>query len=127
MLGFFRDIDDDGIKADMKTIKVVNVMVAHNVGETQARMLENRVLRRIFGSRREEVTGEWRKLYNNELNDLYCSQNIIRVIKSRRMGWAGHEARIGERRDANKFLVGKLEGKRPLGSPRRRWEKNINP
>ena len=61
-------------------------------------MFENRVLRRIFGPRRDEVTGEWRKLHIEELNDLYCSPNIVRVIKSRRMKWAGHVARIGERR-----------------------------
>ena len=76
-------------------------------------------------SRRAEVTGEWRKLHNEEPNDLYFSQNIIRVIKSRRMRWAGHVARMGDRRGAYKFLVGKLEGKRPLGSPSRRWEDNI--
>jgi hypothetical protein len=107
VLDYFRDIDDDGIKADMKTIKVVNVMVAHSEGGREAGVLENRVLRRIFGSRRDEVTGECRKLYNMEFNNLYFSQNIIWVIKSRRMKWAGHVARMGERRGANKFLVGK--------------------
>ena len=81
-------------------------------------MFENRVLRRIFGPKRDEVTGEWRKLHNEELNDLYSSPNIVRVIKSRRMRWAGHVARMGERRGV---LVGKLEGKRPLGDPGVDW------
>ena len=82
--------------------------------EGRLRVFENRVLRRIFGPKRDEVTGEWRKLHNEELNDLYSSPNIVRVIKSRRMRWAGHVARMGERRGV---LVGKLEGKRPLGDP----------
>ena len=85
------------------------------------RVFENRVLRGIFGSKKDEVTGEWRKLHNKELNDLHCSLNIIRVIKSRRIRWAGHAARAGERRDVYRVLVGKPEGKRPLGRPRRRW------
>ena len=85
----------------------------------------NRVLRRIFGSRRDEVTGEWRKLHNEELNDLYCSPNIVRVIKSRRMRWVGHVACMVERRGLYRVLVGKPEGKRLLGRPRRRWEDNI--
>ena len=83
------------------------------------------MLRGIFGPKRDEVTGEWRKLHNEELNDLYCSPNIVRVIKSRRMRWAGHVARMGERRGVYRVLVGKPEGKRPLGRPRRRWEDNI--
>jgi len=78
------------------------------------------VLRRIFGPRRDEVTGEWRKLHNEELNDLYCSPNIVRVIISRRMGWAGNVVRMGEGRGVYRVLVGKPEGKRPLGRPRRR-------
>ena len=82
------------------------------------------MLRRIFGPKRDEVTGEWRKL-RDELNDLYCSPNIVRVIKSRRMRWAGHVVRMGERRGVHRVLVGKPEGKRPLGRPRRRWEDNI--
>ena len=89
------------------------------------RVFENRELRKIFGPRRHEETGEWRKLYNEELNDLYCSHNIVWVIKSRRMGWAGHVARTGERRGTYRVLVGKPEGKKPLGRPRRRWEDNI--
>ena len=88
-------------------------------------MFENRVLRRIFGSKRDEVTGEWRKLHNEELNDLYCSPNTVRVIKSRKMRWAGHVARIGERRNVFRVLMGKPEGKKPLERPRRRWEDNI--
>ena len=71
------------------------------------------------------VTGEWRKLHNEELNDLYCSPNIVRVIKSRRMRWEGHVARMGKRRGVYRVLMGKPEGKRPLGRPRRRWEDNI--
>jgi hypothetical protein len=88
-------------------------------------VFENRVLRRIFGPERDEVTGEWRRLHNEELNDLYSSSNIIRVIKSRRMRWAGHVARMGEGRGAYRILVGRPEGRRPLGRPRRRWEDNI--
>jgi hypothetical protein len=82
------------------------------------------VLRRIFGPKRDEVTGEWRRLHNKELYALYSSTNIIRVIKSRRLRWAGHVARVGER-SAYRALVGKPEGRRPLGRPRRRWEDNI--
>jgi hypothetical protein len=80
---------------------------------------------RIFGPKRYEVTGEWRKLHNEELNVLYCSSNIVRVIKSRIMRWVGHVARIGEGRGVYRVLVGKAERRRPLGSPRRRWEDNI--
>jgi len=86
---------------------------------------ENRVLRRIFGPKRDEVTREWRKLHNEELNDPYFSPSIVWVIKSRRMRRAGHVARMGERRGVYRVLVGKPEGKRPLGRPRRRWEDNI--
>jgi hypothetical protein len=88
-------------------------------------VFKNKVLRRIFGRKRDEVTGEWRRLYNEELNDLYSSPNIIRVIKQRRMRWAGHVARVGEKRGAYSILVGRSEGRRPLGRPRRRWEDNI--
>ena len=93
--------------------------------ERRLRVFENRVLRRIFGPKGDELTGEWRKLHNEELNDLYSSPNIILVIKSRRLRWAGHIARMGERRDVCRVLVGKPERKRPLGSPRRKWEDNI--
>ena len=88
-------------------------------------MSENRVLRRVFGPRRDEVTGEWRKLHNEELNDLYSSPNIVQVIKSRKMRWAGHIAGMGDRKGTYRVLVGKPEGKRPLGRPRCRWEDNI--
>ena len=83
------------------------------------------MLRRIFGRKRDEVTGEWRKLHNEELNDLYSSPNIILVIKSRRMRWAGHVACMGDRRGEYRVLVGKSEGRSPLGRPRSRWENNI--
>jgi len=75
--------------------------------ERWLRVFENRVLRRIFGPKRDEVTGEWRKLHNEELNDLYCSHNIVRMIKSRRMRWARHVARMGERKSIYRVLVGK--------------------
>ena len=87
-------------------------------------LFENRVLRKIFGPKRDKVTGVWRKLLE-ELNDLYSSPNILRVIKSRRMRWAGRVARMGERRGLYRVWVGKAEGKRPLGRPRGRWEDNI--
>ena len=88
-------------------------------------MFKNMVLRRIFGPRRDEVTGEWQRLHNEELNDLHSLSNIVRVIKSRRMRWAGHVVRMGEERGAYRVLVGIPEGKRPLGRPRRRWVDNI--
>jgi hypothetical protein len=87
-------------------------------------MFENRVLMKIFGPKRDEVTGEWRKMHNEELRDLYSSPSIIRIIKLRRMKWAGHVARRGEKRNAYKLLVGNPEGDRPLGRPRRRWVDN---
>jgi len=92
--------------------------------ERKLRVFENMVLRRIIGPRRDAVMGEWRRLHNEELNDLYSSSNIVQVIKSR-MRWAGHVARMGEERGAYRVLVGKLEGKRPLGRLRRRWVDNI--
>jgi hypothetical protein len=88
-------------------------------------VFENRVLRRIFGPKRDEVTGEWRKLHNEELHNLFSSPDITRQVKSRRMRWAVHVARMGEQRKVYKVLVGKPEGKRPLGRPRRRWEDGI--
>jgi len=93
--------------------------------ERKLRVFENIVLRRIFGPGRAEVTGKWRRLHNEELNDLYSSSNIVWVIKSRRMEWAGHVARIGEEMGAYRVLLWKPEGKRPLGRPRRRWVDNI--
>jgi len=88
-------------------------------------VFENMVLRRIFGPRSDEVMEERRRLHNEELNDLYSSPNIVRVIKSRRMRWAGHVARMGEERGVYRILVGKPEGRRPLGRPRRRWVDSI--
>jgi hypothetical protein len=93
--------------------------------ERKLRMFENKVLRGIFVYRRDEVTGEWRRLHNEELNDLYSSPNIVWMIKSRRMRWAGHVARMGEESGVYRVLVGKPKGKRPLGRPRRRWVDNI--
>jgi len=89
--------------------------------ERKLSVFENMVLRRIFGPRRDVVTGEWRILHKEELNYLYPSHNIVRVIKSRRMRWPGHVAHMGEERGVYRVLVGKPEGKRPLGRPRRRW------
>jgi hypothetical protein len=94
--------------------------------EHRLRVFKNRVLRRILGPKRDKVTGEWRRLHNEELNDLYSSPNVIRGIKSRRMRWARHVARMGERRSAYRILVGRLEGRRPLGRPSHRWDNNIN-
>ena len=93
--------------------------------ERRLRLTENRVLRRIFGPKRDKVTGDWRKLYNQELNDLYSSPNIVPVIKSIRMRWVGHVARMGEGRRVYLVLVGEPGGRRALGRPRRRWEDNI--
>jgi hypothetical protein len=92
--------------------------------ERRLRVFENRVLRRIFGPKRDKV-GKWRKLHNEELNNVYSSPNIVWVIKSRRWRWAVHVARMGEGRGVYRVLVGKPEGRRPLGRPRRRWENNI--
>jgi hypothetical protein len=89
------------------------------------KVFENRVLRRTLGPKRDEMTGGWRKLHNEELHGLYSSPSIIRVIKARRMRWAGHVARMGEARGAYDILVGRPEGRRPLGRTRRRWEDNI--
>jgi len=93
--------------------------------ERKLRVFGNMVLRRIFGPRKDKVTVEWRRLHNEELNDLYSSPNIVRVMKSRRMRWAGHVVRMGEERGVYRVLVGKVEGRRPLGRPRRGWVDNI--
>jgi hypothetical protein len=93
--------------------------------EHKLRVFENRVLRRIFGPKRDGVTGGWRKLHNEELHNLYSSPSIIRIINSRRMRWAGQVARMGEKGNVYRLLVGKPEGRRPLGRPRRRWKNNI--
>jgi hypothetical protein len=89
------------------------------------RMFENKIFRGIFGPRRVELTGHWSRLHNEELNDLYSSPNIVRVIKSRRMRWTGHVARMGEERGVYRLLVGKPEVKRLMGRPRLRWVDNI--
>jgi hypothetical protein len=93
--------------------------------EHRLRVFENRLLRKIFGPKRDEVIGGWTRLHNEDLHNFYCSPSIIRIIKSRGMRWTGHVARMGEKRNAYRILVGKPEGKRPLGRPRRRWEDNI--
>jgi len=87
--------------------------------------MTTRLVLRIFGPERDKVTGEWRKLHNEELNDLYCAPKIVRVIKSRKMKWEGHVVHMGERRGVHWILVGKPEGKKPLGRPRHRLEDNI--
>jgi hypothetical protein len=88
-------------------------------------LFENRVLRRIFGPKWDELTGKCRKLRNEELKNLYSSPNVVRVIKSRRIRWEGHIVGMGEKRAVYRVLVKKPEGRRPLGRPRRRWEDNI--
>jgi hypothetical protein len=93
--------------------------------EHRLKVFENRVLRRIFGPKRDEVTDGCRKVHNEELHGLYSSPSIARVIKAGRMRWAGHVARMGEVRGAYNILVGRPEGKRSIGRPRRRWEDNI--
>jgi hypothetical protein len=93
--------------------------------ERRLKVFENRVLRRLFGPKWDEVTGKWRKLHNVELNDLYSLPNIVRVVKLRRIRWAEHVARMGENRAVHRVLVGKREEKRPLRRPRRRCEDNI--
>jgi hypothetical protein len=94
--------------------------------EYRLRVFENRVLRRAFGLKRGAITGEWRKLHNEELRDLYSLPNIVLVVKSRIMRWPGHVVHMGEGRGVHRVLVGKPEGNRPLGIPRCRWEDNIN-
>ena len=93
--------------------------------ERKLRVFQNMMLRKTFGPRRDEVTAEWRRLHNKELNDLYYSPNIMWVIKSRRMRWTGHVARMGEESGVYRVLVGKPEGRSPLGRPGRRWVDNI--
>jgi len=114
-----------------RTIKLLVVLYGCETWSLKLRekhrlsVFENRVLTRLFGPKRDEVTGEWRNLHNEEFSNLYFLPNIVRVVKSRRMKWAGHVARMGEGRGVYRVLVGKCEGKRPLGRPRLRWEDNI--
>ncbi|KAJ4445820.1 hypothetical protein ANN_12505 [Periplaneta americana] len=108
----------------------IHLTVGKSLGEkptrgTRIRVFENKVLRKIFGAKRDEVTGKWRKFDNAELHALYSSLDIIRNIKSRRLRWSGHVAHMGESRNAYRVLAGRPEKKRPLGRPRRRWEDNI--
>jgi hypothetical protein len=93
--------------------------------ERRLRVFENRVLRRVFGLKRNQVTGDWRKFHNEELHNLYSSPKSVRVIKTRRIRWTGHVALMGEGRGVYRVLVGKPKGKRPLGRPKRRCENNI--
>jgi hypothetical protein len=114
----------------IKIYRTINLPVVLYGRETwsltlRLRVFENRVLRRIFGPKRDEVTREWRKHHNEELHVLYSLPTIVRVIKSRRIGWTRHVARMGEGRGVYRILVGKPEGKRPLGRPRCRWGENI--
>jgi hypothetical protein len=110
---------------DFKKVTEFVACTARTGEERRLRVFEKGVLKRIFGPERNGLTGEWRKLHNGELNDLYCSQNIIRVTESRRLRWAEHIARMGERRGIYRVLMGKPEGKTPFVRPRHRWEDNI--
>ncbi|KAJ4450972.1 hypothetical protein ANN_02407 [Periplaneta americana] len=112
-------------KSEAESVPIVSQASYQLECIVQLMVFENKVLRKIFGAKRDEVTGEWRKLHNTELHELYSSPDIIRNIKSRRLRWAGHVARMGESRNAYRVLVGRPKGKRPLGRPRRRWEDNI--
>jgi hypothetical protein len=117
-------------KIDYFEIKILiafglKIMLAVVREEHRRRMFENGVLRRIFGPKKDEMAGGWRKLHNEDLHKLYSSASTVRMIKSRRMIWAGNVARMGEKRNIYKILVGKAEVKKPLGRPRRRWVDNI--
>jgi hypothetical protein len=114
------------IVAEYYLISAIEDCLRANTKERRLTMLENMVLMGIFRPKRDEVPGEWRELHNEVLNNLYCSPNIIRVIKSRRMKLAGYVERMGDRRGAYRVLVGKPEGRRPLEGARCRWEYNIN-
>ncbi|KAJ4442509.1 hypothetical protein ANN_04096 [Periplaneta americana] len=127
--GYDDDVDDDD--RIYKTVILPVVLYGCEAwtltlrAEHRFRVFENKVLRKIFGAKRDEITGGWRKLHNTELHALYSSPDIIRNIKSRRFRWAGHVAHMDESRNAYRVLVGRPEGKRLLGRPRRRWEENI--
>jgi hypothetical protein len=103
----------------------VRNLVSDNKGKHRLRVFENRVLRRTFGPKRNEVMGDWRKLHNEELHDLYSSPSIIRMITSRRVRWEGHAEQMGDKRNTYRIWGGKPEGKRPLERPRYRWMDNI--
>jgi hypothetical protein len=109
----------------MKLLFVLGMGLKLGLSRQGKTVFENTVLRRIFAPKRDEVTGEWRKLHSEELHNLYSSPDIIRQVKSRRMKWTGNVARKGEERKVYKILAGKPEGKRLLGRPRRRWEDGI--
>ena len=94
--------------------------------EKRLQVFESKVLRKIYGSKRDDETGEWRRLHNGELHELYGKPDVMRIVKSRRLQWAGHVTRMGNEKGAWKLLVGKPVGKRPVGRPRMRWENNIN-
>ena len=120
-------------KLKVKTYKTILPVILYSCetwslifrDEHSLRVFENKVLRNIFGTKKDEIRGEWRKLFNAQLHALYSSPNKIRSLKSRRLRWAGHVARTEQSRNAYRVLVGKPEGKRPLGRPRLRWEDNI--
>jgi hypothetical protein len=103
----------------------VRNLISDTKGGTQTEVYENNMLRRIFGPKRDEVTGGRRKVHDEELHDLYSSASVTRIIKSRRMRWAGHVTQMGEKRNTYRLLVRKPEGKRPLGRSRRTWVDNI--
>jgi hypothetical protein len=128
------EASDEGLGSQWAVVPMIVVIVVLYECETwsltlreerRLRVFENSVLRRVFGPKRDEVTEEWRKLHDEELNNLYCSPNIVRVIESRIMKWVGHVARMREGRGVYKVLVEKAEGNRPLGRTRRRWDDNI--
>ena len=118
--------DPNTLNSSMKRIyKLMNYSFNHENILRIYYYVINRALKRVFGPKRDEVTGEWRKLHNEELSDLYSLPNIVRVVKSRRMRWAGHVVRMGEGKGVHRVMVGKPEGKKPVGIPRHRWEDNI--
>ncbi|KAJ4446906.1 hypothetical protein ANN_13607 [Periplaneta americana] len=125
LLGQSNDVETVDLKMQSHICQTVEVHHLAAATICLLRVFENKVLRKVFEAKRDEVTGEWRKLHNAELHALYSSPDIIRNIKFRRLKWAGHVARMGESRNAYRVLVGGPEGKRPLGRPRRRWEDNI--
>jgi hypothetical protein len=125
LLDYADDVNLLGDDIDTKKKITETLIGASKEVGLEINVFENRVLRRIFGPKRDEVTGEWRKLHGEELRDLYSSPSIIRIIKWRRLRWAGDVARMGEKRSSYRLLVGKREVKRPLGRPRRRWVDNI--